>query len=120
MLAFIFKRTFFSDKYAVILLVGFLLFTVANILLVLVMLSSRNYQIPIRFSGYEGIGVFERGQWYYLYILPVFSFVVFTVNSVLSIKIHQLRREYSIAILVLSYLLATFNMVVSYAFMRAA
>ena len=119
MFAFIFKRTFFSDKPAIILLIGFFILTAINILLVIALLSSRNYQIPVHYSGYNGIGVFERSQWYYLYVFPVFAFVVFAVNSMLSIKIHQLRREYSLAILGLSYLVAVFNIIVSYSFIRA-
>ena len=79
----------------------------------LISIESREFKIPIRYSGYKEGNLSNRGEWYSLLALPLFALVSFSFNFILSLKAHRMRPQLSQTLLALNLVVAVFTFLVS-------
>lgn len=79
----------------------------------LLSIETREFKIPVRYSGYREGNLSNRGEWYSLLILPLFSLASFVINSVLGLRVHRMRPELSHVILGLNLVVAVFTFLVA-------
>ena len=107
------NQSLFSDRKAVILLILSFMALIFLIVFSLISIESREFKVPIRYSGYREGNLSNRGEWFSLLALPLFALVSFSFNFVLSLKAHRMRPQLSQTLLVLNLVVAVFTFLVS-------
>ena len=106
------KQSIFKDRTALwLIILGFGL-VLAGLLYMAININQRDFKVPVRYSSYYKIGVTNRGEWYTLYVLPIFAAVTFAVNMVLATRIHGLQRGLALALLSLTLVILVFSLLV--------
>jgi len=103
------NQSLFNDRRAVSLLILCAVVLVFIIIYSVVSIESRDFKVPIRYSGYREGNLSNRGEWYSLYTLPLFAAVTFGFNFILSLKVHRMRPELSHVLLGLNLVIAAFT-----------
>lgn len=103
------NQSLFGDRRAVSLLIVSFIALVFIIVFSLVSIESREFKIPVRYSGYREGNLSNRGEWYSLLALPLFALVSFGFNFVLSLRAHRMRPELSHVLLGLNLVVAVFT-----------
>jgi len=111
--SYIRKQSLFQDRRAIWLLVIGLILLVLEILYTVVNITHRELKVPVRYSGYYDANLIQSGEWYTLYVLPLFSTVVYTVNTILAMRIHILQKGAAVALLALSVVILIFALLVT-------
>ena len=103
----------FSDRRAVILLIVSFVALIFLVVYSIASIETREFKIPIRYSGYREGNLSNRGEWFSLLALPLFALVSFGFNAALSLKVHRMRPELSHVLLGLNLVVAVFIFLVS-------
>lgn len=107
------NQSLFRDQRAVWLGLAGFLFTAYNTLFFLFSIESREFKVPVRYSGYfEGI-LIDRGDWFSFYVFPLFAVMTFVLNLALAIKIHKMRPELAQVLLGLQLIISWFTLLVA-------
>ena len=112
MINFIRTHSIFRDRQAVALMTAGSVLVLLLIMFVLFMVESRDFKVDVRYSGYNRT-LSDKGQWYSLYIFPLFAVLTHVINSYLSLKTHQLQRMMAITILGFNLVVQVFALMVS-------
>ncbi|HEX9679018.1 MAG TPA: hypothetical protein VGA08_00135 [Candidatus Saccharimonadales bacterium] len=112
------NQSIFSDRRAL-----WLLMISATAMLYIVVFSvlnieSREFKVPVRYSGYAEGNLSNRGEWYSLYSLPLFALLTFLINTVLSLKVHKMRPELSHGLMTLNLVVAVLIYIISRALFK--
>ncbi len=86
-----------ADKYLLSLVVFMFLFAVSCAIIIGLNVHPRDLRLPSHYSAY-GITHFYFDQWFYLLVFVVFGLVVFTLHSVIAVKI-LIVKGHSMAIM---------------------
>lgn len=109
------NQSLFGDRRAVALLILSFMSLLALIVYSLSVIESREFKIPIRYSGYREGNLSDRGQWFSLLALPLFAVVSFAFNAAISLRVHDMRPQLSQVLLVLNLVVLVFTFFISQA-----
>ena len=101
-----------KDRTMIVLLIAAALALLAVVLTSVLRIHISDVQIPSRYSAYGTSNIY-RSQWYFLYSLPLFALLVFTLNGFLSIKIYPHSRLLGVVLLNLTLVLMIICLLVS-------
>lgn len=107
------NQSFFRDGRAIWLLIAGFGLLLITILFSLLNIQSQEFKVPVRYSGYFEGNLSDRDEWFTLYALPLFAAITFTINTILSVKIHRMRPELAQALLGLNLVVAIFTLLVT-------
>lgn len=102
-----------ADRPLAVSLSVLLLLTLAYTVYAVLAISPSELQVVTRYTAY-GITNFYREQWYYLFVFVGFGWLVFVVNTILTVKMLRVKgRQYalllgwlSVLIIVIAFLTA--------------
>lgn len=112
MISFLKSNSIFKDRQAVMLMTTGMVIAVGTLLFVLIFNESREFKVDVRYSGYDR-SLSDKGNWYTLYVFPLFAILTHFVNSYLSLKAHAIQRTMAITILGLNIVVQVFAFAVS-------
>ncbi|MDX1765941.1 MAG: hypothetical protein R3313_03225 [Candidatus Saccharimonadales bacterium] len=117
MINFFKRHSIFKDQQAVILMgIGTVMVLVLLIYSGLV-IESRDLKVVVRFSDYTRT-LSDKGEWFTLYIFPIFAVLAHFINSYLALKLHAIQRTLSVAVLSFNAVVLLFSIFVTIALLN--
>lgn len=110
---------FSRDRFAISLLVAFLLSMVFLLVMTALNIHVSDVQLPVRYSGYGSTFIY-RDRWYSLLSFGLFAILVGGINGYLIIKLHAARRGLSLGFAMVSLTVGVIALVVAAAVFRLA
>ncbi len=108
------EQKYFHDRLVLILISISTFLTIVGSLLVLLRIDSgRNEGYIVQYRANLGISAFKSGNASELLSFVIFSLMVLILHLVLSYRVYQFHRNYSLSILGLGVLLLTVSITVS-------
>lgn len=112
MINFVKAHSIFKDRQAVMLMSVGSALALLIVGYVLLMVESRDFKVEVRYSGYNRT-LTHKGEWYTLYLFPLFAVTTHLLNSFLSLRAHQIQRTIAITILSFNIVVLVFTLIVS-------
>ncbi len=108
------EQKYFHDRVVLLLVSVSTFLTILNSLLVLLRIDSgRNEGYIVQYRANLGISRYQAGSSSELLLFVVFALLVLVVHIVMSYRVYQVHRQFSIAILSLGLILLSLSIVVS-------
>lgn len=108
------EQKYFHDRVVLLLLsISTFLVILASLLIVLRLDSGRNEGYIIQYRTNLGITAYKAGSVSELWAFVLFLVLVLVVNTVLSMRVYDVHRQYSITILSMGTLLIILAFIVS-------
>ena len=106
-------RAFLRDRVALFTLVLVTFYTLIDVLFIVLRVHSSVLQVPVRYSEYS-LNI-QQGSWTILYELAFFVVLSAVINSLVAIRIRKVRRAYAVGVLMLTVIVCTIALLVSWA-----
>lgn len=114
MINFVKANAIFKDRQAVILMTVGAGLALLSVLVALLFVESKTFKVDVRYSGYDRT-LSDKGDWYTLYVFPLFAVLSHIINSYLALKAHSIQRMLSLTILSFNIIVLLFALRVSWA-----
>ncbi|MGH7196161.1 MAG: hypothetical protein ACREGJ_00115 [Candidatus Saccharimonadales bacterium] len=108
-----------KDRTAIILLIVLGIGTIAILITTAARLHISDVQVPVRYTGY-GVTNLYRDKWYSLLTFSGFAVLIATLNTLIALKVYQLRRFMGLGLLALSIFLVIVGFIVTNAIFNLA
>ncbi|HSX47994.1 MAG TPA: hypothetical protein VLF41_00585 [Candidatus Nanoarchaeia archaeon] len=108
------QQRFFKDRLSWVILVPTLVLNAITMILLLVRLHPVDFVVPVHYSSLVGFD--SLGPWYQTYTLGIFAICVTLVNTSLAVASFTRTRITSFFLLIGSFVVALFSLVISIAF----
>lgn len=106
------EKKYFHDKLILLLLTANIFLTVIGSIMLLLRIGNSNFHI-VQFRSDLGLNAFKNGSDTSLDAFVVFMLLTLVAGSVLSYRMFNIRRDYSVIILTLGFLLIILSIIVS-------
>ena len=107
------QKKYFHDRLVLLLLTINTFLTMLCAALVLLRLDNRVNGYIVEYRASRGLGAYKIGDTSAIAAFIIFVVVILLFNTFLSMRAHQLHRQFSITILALGTLLAVLAIIVS-------
>ena len=104
-------RAFIRDRIALLALAFVSLLALTDTLVIILDVHSNVLQVPVRYSEYS-LNI-KQGNWTLLYELALFVLISAVINIMVAMRIHKVRRAYSLGILMLTVIVCVIAFLVS-------
>ena len=104
-------RTFIRDRVALLTLALVSLLALIDAAVITLDIHSNVLQVPVRYSEYS-LNI-KQGNWTILYELAAFVLISVVINAMIAVRMHKVRRAYSIGALLLTVIVCVIAFLVS-------
>lgn len=107
-------KEYFHDRMVLLLLTVCIFLTVIGSLLILFKFTpGRNEGYIVQYRANLGVGGYKNGQGSEIVAFIAFLFIVLIINTILSVRVYGIHRQFAVTILAMGVLLMILTIIVS-------